>query len=206
MGPFPLSQGVDGGDDGCMSTRNMGWGPDESLTPESLEDLLEDPGIAPEEDLHIHSIVEATLDLMEAPEAEGLVDNGLEFLTETECHRLLNRASIGRVGISVAGVAVILPVRFAMVGDDVVFFTGRGLKLEAAHDRKTMTFEVDGFDPRHGSGWSVLLVGEGEEIDRSEVYGRKGETLHPAAPGERSHIVRIRTDMVSGRRFGPMTA
>lgn len=189
-----------------MTTRHMGWGPDESLTPESLEDLLEDPGIAPEEDLHIHSIVEATLDLMEAPATEGLVDNGLEFLTESECHRLLNRASIGRVGISVAGVAVILPVRFAMVGDDVVFFTGRGLKLEAAHDGKTVTFQVDAFDPRRGSGWSVLVVGDAEEIDRADIYGRKAEILHPPAPGDRSHIVRIRTDMVSGRRFGPVTA
>lgn len=186
-----------------MNRRHMGWGPDESLTPESLEDLLEDPGVAPEEDLHVHSMVEAAMDLIEVPDAEGLTDNGLEFLNESECHRLLNGASIGRVGISVAGVAVILPVRFAMVGDDVVFFTGRGLKLDAAHERRTMTFQADSFDPRRGSGWSVLLVGQGAEIDRDEVYGRKAEILHPAAPGDRGHIVRIRTDVVSGRRFGP---
>ena len=188
-----------------MTKRHMGWGPDESLTPEALEDLLEGPGIAPEEDLHVHSIVEAAMDLIEPAETEGLVDNGLQFLSDVECHRLLNGASIGRVGISVAGVAVILPVRFAMVGDDVVFFTGSGLKLDAAHDGKTMTFEIDSFDAQRGSGWSVLVVGEGDEIDRGDVYGRNAENLHPAAPGERGHIVRIRTDMVTGRRFGPQT-
>ena len=186
-----------------MTRRHMGWGPDESLTPEMLEELLEGPGIPQEEDLHVHRVVEAAVDLLEVPEGENLVDNGLEFLTDRECHQLLNRTSIGRVGVAVAGVAVILPVRFAMVGDDVVFFTGRGLKLDAAKERRTMTFQIDGFDPRRGAGWSVLVVGEGEEIGRSEVYGRKAEILHPAAPGERSHVVRIRTDTVSGRRFGP---
>lgn len=203
MGPSPLGTVAGGDDDESMSRSHMGWGPDEELTPESLEDLLEDPGIAPEEDLHVHSVVEAAMDLIEFPETENLVDNGLEFLSDQDCHRLLNRASIGRVGVSIAGVAVILPVRFAMVGDDIVFFTGRGLKLSAAHDGKTMSFQIDGFDARRGTGWSVLVVGTAEEIERSEVYGQKAEILHPAAPGERSHIVRIRSDVVSGRRFGP---
>ena len=195
-----------GGDDSHMTRRQMGWGPDESLTPETLEELLEGPGIPQEEDLHIHRVVEAAMDLLEMPEDDMLVDNGLEFLTDWECHQLLNRSSIGRVGVAVAGVAVILPVRFAMVGDDVVFFTGRGLKLDAANEHKTMTFQIDGFDRHRGAGWSVLVVGSAEEIDRSELYGRKGETLHPAAPGDRNHVIRIRTDMVSGRRFGPVSA
>lgn len=185
-----------------MNTRQMGWGPDESLTPEGLEELLESPGIATDADLHVLNITEVGSDSVEPSDDDDLVDNGLEFLSDSECQRLLHRASIGRVGVSVAGVAVILPVRFAMVGDDVVFYTGRGLKLDAAHDGRTMTFQVDHFDTRRGSGWSVLVVGPGEEIDRADLYGHKAEILHPAAPGERAHIVRIRTDVVSGRRFG----
>jgi nitroimidazol reductase NimA-like FMN-containing flavoprotein (pyridoxamine 5'-phosphate oxidase superfamily) len=186
-----------------MKRSQMGWGPDESLTPETLEELLEGPGISADADLHIQRLMEEADDVVELPDEGSLVDNGLEFLTDWECHQLLNRMSVGRVGVSVAGVAVILPVRFAMVGDDVVFITGRGLKLSAAREHKTMTFEIDGFDRHRGTGWSVLVVGTAEEIDRSELYGRKGETLHPAAPGERDHVIRIRTDMVSGRRFGP---
>jgi len=187
-------------------TSPQGWGPDDSLTPEGLETMLEGPGIPADQELHVHSVVESMLDLLEAPAPEDFEDNGLRFLTDQECHQFLRRGSIGRVGISVAGVAVILPVRYAMVGDDVVFYTGQGLKLNAATDRRLMTFEVDSFNARSGTGWSVLVVGDAEEISRDEIYGRQAEMLHPAAPGEREHIVRIRTDMVSGRRFGPTRA
>jgi hypothetical protein len=188
-----------------MRSLEEGFGPDESLTPEGLEELLEGPGSAADEQLYIHHVLEATLDLLEVPEPDPLVDDGLEFLTEKECHRLLNRAWIGRVGVSIAGVAMIIPVRFAMVGDDVVFFTGSGLKLDAASAGKTMTFEIDSYDARRGSGWSVLVVGTGEEISRPDIYGQRAETLTPAAPGVRNHVVRIRADVISGRRFGPGT-
>lgn len=186
----------------CASRTSQGFGPDDSITPEGLEELLEGPGIAADAELSVHSLIEGSLDPLEVSEPDSLVDEGLEFLTDEECHRLLNRAWIGRVGVSTAGVAVILPVRFAMVGDDVVFFTSHGLKLDAATAGKTMTFEVDSFDPRRGSGWSVLVVGTPELISRSDIYGRRAEMLHPAAPGQRDQLVRIRSDVVSGRRFG----
>jgi hypothetical protein len=88
-----------------------------------------------------------------------------------------------------------------MVGDDVVFFTGRGLKLSAAQAQKTMTFQIDDYDAEKKMGWSVLVVGNAEEVDTGELYGRRAKALVPAAPGERQNIVRIRTDMVTGRRF-----
>ena len=180
---------------------HMGWGPDESLTPESLEELLEGPGLAAEEDLHVFSLL-GELGDEEAPGAgDPLVDNGLEMLMPGECYELLNAASLGRVGVSVAGVAVILPVAYAMVGDDVVFLTSVGMKFDAARAGRTMTFEIDGFDPERRSGWSVLVVGLAGEIDRADLYGPAAERLRPAAPGQRHHVVRIRTDMVSGRRF-----
>jgi hypothetical protein len=84
-----------------------------------------------------------------------------------------------------------------------VFVTGEGTKLYAARAAKIMTFEVDGFDPERQSGWSVLVVGNPEELDRSELRGRSAEGLQAAAPGQRHHVVCIRSDMVTGRRFGP---
>lgn len=186
-----------------MTTSHTGWEADDSLTPEGLEELLEATVLPTDQELHVHHLLEGGLDPFESADGDEFVDNGIEFLTELECHQLLNRAWIGRVGVSDAGVAVILPVRFAMVGDDVVFFTGEGLKLNAALAGKTMTFEIDSYDARRRSGWSVLIVGIGEAITRPDLYGRRAETLHPAAPGVRNHIVRIRTDVITGRRFGP---
>lgn len=202
-GPLPLFDAKAPDDHCCMSasTSCEGFGPDDSLTPESLEELLEGPGTATDQELHVQNTLEETVDLLEG--ADALVDNGLEFLTEAECHQLLSRTWIGRVGVSIAGVATIFPVRYAMVGDDVVFFTGEGAKLDAATRGKTLTFEIDSYDPRRNAGWSVLVVGTAEEITRPDLYGRRAETLHSAAPGVRNHIVRIRTDVVTGRRFGP---
>ncbi|MBV8304448.1 MAG: pyridoxamine 5'-phosphate oxidase family protein [Acidimicrobiia bacterium] len=182
---------------------HMGWGPDESLTPEELEVLIEGPGIAAVEELHVHALFEGVVDWDEPPDGAPLVDNGLQMLTESECQTLLRQASLGRVGVATAGVAMMMPVTYAMVGDDVVFRTGVGLKLDAARAGKTMTFEVDAFDPERRSGWSVLVVGTGEEIEPSDLYGRDALSLWPAAPGQRHHVVRIRTDLLTGRRFGP---
>ena len=178
-----------------------GWGPDKSLTPEGLEEMLEPPVVPADQDLSVHSLFEVAVDLPAPSETDAFVDGGMEWLTEPECYQLLGATGFGRVGVSVAGVPLILPVSFAMVGDDVVFRTGEGTKLDAARAEKIMTFEVDGFDARRRAGWSVLIVGNGEEIDRSELDGRNAERLHPAAPGERHHVVRIRTDMITGRRF-----
>jgi hypothetical protein len=165
------------------------------VSVEALGELMHEDAVG------ARQIFRSVADLVELPEQEPPADGGLEVLAESECQRLLHNMSFGRAGVSTAGVAMILPVNYAMVGDDVVFFTGRGMKLRAAQAQKTMTFEIDSFDPETASGWSVLVVGTAEEVDAGELYGKRVKALRPAAPGQRHRIVRIRTDMVTGRRF-----
>jgi hypothetical protein len=166
-----------------------------------MEMLRNGPAAHAEEALGALRIFKPIGEWEEPPETEPLFDLGLEVLAEAECQRLLHSASFGRVGVATAGVAMILPVNYAMVGDDIVFFTGPGLKLSAAQAQKTMTFQIDDYDAERNSGWSVLVVGNAEEIDTGELYGRRAKALAPGAPGERHDIVRIRPDMVTGRRF-----
>ncbi|MDQ3896833.1 MAG: pyridoxamine 5'-phosphate oxidase family protein [Actinomycetota bacterium] len=60
------------------------------------------------------------------------------------------------------------------------------------NDGVVVAFQVDRIDPVLQSGWSVLTRG----------VARAGRlALRPSAPGERPCFVRIRSDMVSGRRF-----
>lgn len=167
-----------------------------------MEKLDEGPGVPAEETLGARQIFKSIGDWEDVSEEEPRFDGGLEILTASECQRLLHDSSFGRVGISTAGVAMILPVNYAMVGDDVVFVTGRGLKLSAARAQKWLTFEIDAYDAEAGAGWSVLVVGTPEEADRGDLYGYRAKALAPAAPGDRQDIVRIRPDMVTGRRFG----
>jgi nitroimidazol reductase NimA-like FMN-containing flavoprotein (pyridoxamine 5'-phosphate oxidase superfamily) len=127
-------------------------------------------------------------------------DQGLELLTEEDCRDLLASGVIGRVGISVGALPAILPVNYSVVDGDILFRTGEGQKLRAALDHTVVAFQVDHADPLSHEGWSVLVVGVAEEI--FDVPGGLRAPV-PWARGERDHLVRIRPEMISGRRLLP---
>jgi nitroimidazol reductase NimA-like FMN-containing flavoprotein (pyridoxamine 5'-phosphate oxidase superfamily) len=128
-------------------------------------------------------------------------EDGLELLDERECRQLLEEQTIGRVVIVTGGVAAVFPVSYKVVGGDIVYFTGEGTKLRHAVEPTTVSFEVDDFDAVARSGWSVLVVGEATEA--SGTLARRAESLGvvPWAAGPRHHAVRIRPEMITGRRI-----
>jgi nitroimidazol reductase NimA-like FMN-containing flavoprotein (pyridoxamine 5'-phosphate oxidase superfamily) len=127
--------------------------------------------------------------------------NGLEILSRSECMRLLESTPIGRVGVSIGALPVILPVNFAVVDGDIVIRTSAGTKLDAAAINLVVAFEVDGFDPVWHSGWSVLVQGVGEEVtDPDELQRLRHVRLAPWT-GVNGHFVRISTQILSGRRL-----
>ncbi len=108
-------------------------------------------------------------------------DVRFEVLPRDECLRLLSKAPLGRVAVSVGALPMVLPVQFALVGDDVVFPADRGGELDVAARNAVVAFEADSIDP--GTGWSVVATGVATEV--------------PGAAG----FLRISTEIVSGRRF-----
>jgi len=130
-----------------------------------------------------------------------LADEGLEILDDDECLRLLATTAIGRVAISFGELAAVLPVRFALVGSDIVFFTGEGTKLDAARAGRMVSFEVDHFEPEGHDGWSVLVTGSCTLAAASLVARAEALGLYPWAAGNRHRLVRIRPDFLSGRRL-----
>ena len=130
--------------------------------------------------------------------------NGLEVLGREECLRLLGLATIGRVGVCSAALPSVLPVNFRLVGDRILFRTGRGSKLDVATRNEVVAFEVDDFDVFDRSGWSVVVVGVARELSDDEV-----ESIDPAdrvrvarwAPGPGDRMVAISCELVSGRRI-----
>lgn len=65
-------------------------------------------------------------------------------------------------------------------------------------------FEIDGFDERTGTGWSVMVHGTVSEITRAA--DRRAEAMlqlpvQPLAPGEREHWLALYAERVTGRRF-----
>jgi len=129
--------------------------------------------------------------------------SGLEIIPRKECLLLLAGQRVGRLGFVVEDQPMVLPVNYAVQGDLVVFRTGEGTKLEAAHGAK-VAFEVDDVDSGTGSGWSVVVQGVTEEIPATGNWF--DESLRAKAgptwiPGPTDHYVRIKPTVISGRRL-----
>ena|ERR1035438_4108596 len=134
-------------------------------------------------------------------------ERGINFLEmgRDGCVRLLAAASggVGRIALSVSP-AMIRPVNFAF--DDqtqsVVFRSALGSKLREGLSSGAAAFEIDGTDPVDRTGWSVIIVGEAEEVtEPAEIERLEDLELETWAPGVKTHWVTIRATSASGRRI-----
>jgi nitroimidazol reductase NimA-like FMN-containing flavoprotein (pyridoxamine 5'-phosphate oxidase superfamily) len=133
--------------------------------------------------------------------------NGLEVLSRAECLRLLAQSRVGRVVVTDRALPAAFPVNFALLDEDVVFMTTTGSKLEAAQGEEVMAFEADDIDPVLHSGWSVLVQGLASVLsDPVELEQARALGLEPWAPATQFQFVRIRAELVSGRRLLPRVA
>jgi nitroimidazol reductase NimA-like FMN-containing flavoprotein (pyridoxamine 5'-phosphate oxidase superfamily) len=127
-------------------------------------------------------------------------------LDRPECLRLLAATSIGRIAVSVTewDHPVIRPVNYVFDESSqcVLLRSALGSKLHALLRSARAAFEIDGIDHAGDLGWSVIIVGVCEEItDACELRRIEGLGLEPFAPGHKGHWVRIRANVVSGRRI-----
>ena len=129
--------------------------------------------------------------------------NRLEVLSRDEALRLVSTAAIGRVLVTDGALPSAFPVNFALLGDDVVFRTGAGSKLKAAVTNTVVGFEVDEFDRRNHSGWSVLITGHSTEItDAAQLALANRLPLQSWLPDVGEHVIRVTAQIVTGRRLG----
>jgi nitroimidazol reductase NimA-like FMN-containing flavoprotein (pyridoxamine 5'-phosphate oxidase superfamily) len=124
-------------------------------------------------------------------------------LSREECMDLLRGASIGRVGVSIDALPVVLPVLIAVLDESVVFQTVPGTKLLAASTGAVVAVEVDAFDDETAAGWSVLVRGIASEIRdparAAEARSRLRRTW--IVEGSAEHLVEVGADLVTGRRL-----
>jgi nitroimidazol reductase NimA-like FMN-containing flavoprotein (pyridoxamine 5'-phosphate oxidase superfamily) len=129
--------------------------------------------------------------------------NGLHVLRRADCMARLATHSVGRVGLSMGALPVILPVNYCLVDDSVVFRTSPGTKLAAASEGAVVAFEVDEVDPISHAGWSVLVVGLARVVhDGDEVRRLQAAPVPRWSPGPDEAYVVIDAARVSGRRVG----
>jgi len=128
-------------------------------------------------------------------------------LERDECVQLLARTTFGRLAVSPPDwhlPPVIRPVTyvFDLSSQSIVFRSARGSKFTALLLSGQGTFEIDGIEPEAETGWSVIVRGPVEEItNTAEIDRVRRLGLHPWAPGEKPHWIRIRATVVTGRRI-----
>lgn len=129
----------------------------------------------------------------------------IETLTAHHCRQLLHThpLHLGRVAFADDdGVPVVWPVNFRLADDHVVCRTGDGQLLAAVRAGRPVAFEADHLDPAWQDGWSVLVQGTATEVtDPDELDRLHRLPLHPWAPGDKPHWLRLATDHVTGRRI-----
>ena len=123
-------------------------------------------------------------------------------LSDAECHVLLGRGGLGRVGVSVGALPAIFPVHFVLHADDIVFrMSSRGL-LASAVANAIVAFEADEVDHGDARAWSVLVIGASEPIvGARELEAVRGLPLVPWGEADDECFTRISCECISGRMY-----
>jgi nitroimidazol reductase NimA-like FMN-containing flavoprotein (pyridoxamine 5'-phosphate oxidase superfamily) len=128
----------------------------------------------------------------------------VEVIDRRECLALLEGEVLGRLGVLDGGSPLVLPMNYALHGDEVIFRTGPGTKLDAARGRPAC-FEIDGFDRQGRSGWSVVVRGRLEEVTRydSALLEVVADLAEPWMQAPRPNVLRLVPTTITGRRIAP---
>jgi nitroimidazol reductase NimA-like FMN-containing flavoprotein (pyridoxamine 5'-phosphate oxidase superfamily) len=123
----------------------------------------------------------------------------LRTLTQEQCEAHLAAGGVGRIVCSTERGPVALPVNFAYESGSVVFSTDESM-ASAIRAEHVIGFEIDRIDEAVSGGWSVMVTGRAQCVERAEVRLRL-DSLHVEAwaGGPRDTLMRIEPDALSGR-------
>jgi uncharacterized protein len=119
-------------------------------------------------------------------------------LEREECLDLLASATVGRVALSANALPTVLPVRFRLLGDHVVFHTGR------AAPKNVVAFQVDDIDSHSLEGWSVIVTGVAHEVTEPSELAVGHAMDGPRWAADAGTLVSLSCDLMTGCRLeGP---
>ena len=126
----------------------------------------------------------------------------LEELSPEKCLDLLRETSIGRIGIVVDGSPIVLPVNYRVAEPPgrtwIALRTRPGNVIDQAS--MNVAFEIDGLDPVHQEGWSVLVRGTLHHVDADAADFRDRFDPEPWL-GERDTWLVVEPFAITGRRL-----
>lgn len=127
---------------------------------------------------------------------------GLEILEEAECWDLLADSEVGRVVVSIANKPDIFPVNYKLDDGAIYIHTVPGTKLAGAVLGRAVAFEIDNLDQATRQGWSVVIHGVAQEVDKLEdILHVETLGITPWTDTPKFRFLRITVDEISGRRI-----
>jgi nitroimidazol reductase NimA-like FMN-containing flavoprotein (pyridoxamine 5'-phosphate oxidase superfamily) len=123
---------------------------------------------------------------------------GLQIVDFDTCLSRLAAQPVGRVAMVERGDLVVLPVNHVVVGLTIGFRTAPGTKLAQAVDGKAVGLEVDAFDARSRTGWSVLVQGTARVATEEEAQRLEAAADPPWVPDADTWVV-IDAREIAGR-------
>jgi nitroimidazol reductase NimA-like FMN-containing flavoprotein (pyridoxamine 5'-phosphate oxidase superfamily) len=134
-------------------------------------------------------------------------DAWIESLSVAECVSLLRANSFGRIAFVVDDYPIVIPVNFrlAMLGGRtwIALRTRPGNVID--RPGVNVAFEVDGVDPIHRQGWSVLVRGTLDHVDPDAPLIREHFDSEPWLLADRDAWLIIEPLVVTGRRLHQQT-
>lgn len=128
--------------------------------------------------------------------------NPQERLDRASCLALLATVPLGRVGLSVDALPVIVPVGFRLVGERLVLAAHADPRAVAAIDGVVVAFQADHWDPDTASGWSVLVQGPARRVvDRGDLGALGVDLVASGWMGGTTAVVVVPTEVISGCRL-----
>lgn len=121
-------------------------------------------------------------------------------IDRAECLSLLKTQKVGRIAFTDDSGPDALPVNFVLDGEDILIATTGYSSIARAATGARVAFEVDELDGYTESGWSVVLRGRAY---RESPFDPAKEMPYPWAEGNRGYVIRIKADVITGRRLVP---
>jgi nitroimidazol reductase NimA-like FMN-containing flavoprotein (pyridoxamine 5'-phosphate oxidase superfamily) len=132
------------------------------------------------------------------------MNRGLATLSVDDCLRQLSIGTVGRIAFIVDDLPVVLPVNYRVVDlgrePAILIRTRPGSEIDRAPFN--VAFEIDGIDPTHRTGWSVLVRGVVRHLRDAEAHQLE-ERFDPGpwAGGDRSSWMLVAPLEITGRRL-----
>ncbi len=131
-------------------------------------------------------------------------DAEMSVLSRQQCLARLSSTRLGRIGVSIDALPVILPVHYTLADEAVHFRTTLGTKLDSAAASAVVAFQVDAYDSAERGWWSVLVQGIASPMADSDVgIGRGGTQTSDdwSSVGIESRLLRLPSDTMSGQMY-----